>query len=167
MSAVGAAIGLAAGALMSLVGSTSVAAARTAAKTDGKTPLGPTLVGGALTAGGVGLSAYSGFVMAKAKKANPSTPRAATGELEDAYRDFHWGTPPTGPTVEELSDTTDGVYSLGQLVAVEYSANKGGKRRTYRHTFSRPRPHLTGTIDGRLGPIVGGRARVESSGIID
>jgi len=95
-------------------------------------------------------------------RANPST------DAEAAYTEFHWGRGPRRNRRVTLPDYAEGVYELGQLVAVEYHAKKGCERAAvWRHEFSKPRPSLTATPRGKLGPIVGGRAHVTRRGIED
>jgi len=82
-----------------------------------------------------------------------------------AYQDFHWGRPPSRRRHFTVSTPRE-VYELGKLRAVEYETTKANQRAIWVHKFSWPRPVLTGTSDGRLGPILGGTARVTERGIV-
>ncbi len=95
---------------------------------------------------------------ASRRRHNPET------STEHAYREFHWGRAAKRRRVALVPHAHE-VYELGHLVAVEYETTKGRERATWRHVFGRPAPRLTATADGRLGPIVGGRARVTKKGI--
>lgn len=88
-----------------------------------------------------------------------------SGAAADAYERFHWGKRPKRILRAELPDLRQGVYELGELVAVEYRTTKGRERATWRHSFDRPRPKLTGTPAGKLGPILGGSAHITERGI--
>lgn len=94
---------------------------------------------------------------------NPSSSRSVA-HAREAFTEFHWGNRPKRNTRVRLPDFS-ALYKLGDLVAVEYLAKKGNERAIWVHKFSRPRPALTATPDGRLGPIVGGRAFVTERGI--
>jgi len=88
-------------------------------------------------------------------------------DAESAFEAFHWGeTPKRGPRPRRLPDFSE-LYEIGELVRVEYLTTKGGERAIWVHDFSRPYPVLTATPKGRLGPILGGRARVTPRGIVD
>lgn len=82
----------------------------------------------------------------------------------DAYKSFHWGEPPRRR--RNYATPRGPLYELGTLRTVEYETSKGGERAIWVHDFSRPRPVLTATADGRLGPILGGRATVNRRGIV-
>lgn len=84
---------------------------------------------------------------------------------EDAYRQFHWGKRPKRRKAY-LLPTPSEVFELGRLRAVEYETRKGSQYAIWVHHFGWPRPVLTGTADGRLGPILGGNARVTARGIV-
>ncbi len=58
------------------------------------------------------------------------------------------------------------VFELGKLRYAEYQTRKGDQAAIWCHDFSWPYPSLTGTADGRLGPILGGNARVTERGIV-
>lgn len=104
----------------------------------------------------------SGAHIGPAVRSNPSSSNPAKA----AYEAFHWGRAPRRTRAVTLPDYAAGVYELGPLVAVEYEATKGRERRaTWRHEFGSPRPILTATSRGRLGPIVGGKATVTRRGI--
>lgn len=114
----------------------------------------------------IGLGVRSGRIRAGdrvgpgtvARRANPSGP-------ERAYREFHWGNAHRRTDRVTLPNYAGGLYKLGDLVAVEYEARKGNESAIWVHKFSRPRPALTATAAGQLGPIVGGRAYVTERGI--
>lgn len=95
---------------------------------------------------------------AMARRTNP-------GAAESAYRRFHWGNAHDKTTRVKLPHYGRGLYKLGDLVAVEYDTKKGDERAIWVHRFDRPRPSLTATPSGKLGPIVGGRAYVTERGI--
>jgi len=82
----------------------------------------------------------------------------------DAYKRFHWGETPRRERAMKLPDFGR-LYELGKLVRVEYLASKDGEECIWVHDFEEPLPSLTATARGRLGPIVGGRARVTPRGI--
>lgn len=98
--------------------------------------------------------------VAMAKRSNPA-PRGAA----HAYREFHWGNPHDRVSKVRLPSYKRGLYKLGDLVAVEYETKKGKERAIWVHHFDKPRPALTATPSGKLGPIVGGRAYVTERGI--
>lgn len=79
---------------------------------------------------------------------------------------FHWGNPPRKVARVRHPDYRRGLFELGRLRRVEYETSKGRERAIYVHDFSRPYPLLTGDTAGRLGPILGGVARVEPRGIV-
>jgi len=81
-----------------------------------------------------------------------------------AYKTFHWGNEARRVDRTRVPDFS-ALYELGQLVAVEYETSKGDEHAIWVHKFSRPRPRLTATPSGRLGPIIGGRAIVTARGI--
>ncbi len=83
---------------------------------------------------------------------------------QSAYREFHWGVEPRKRARVTVPADRE-VFAIGKLTAVEYRTRKGRDRATWRHAFGRPFPVLTSTADGRLGPIVGGAARVTKRGI--
>lgn len=99
----------------------------------------------------------------------PAAPtRSNPDAAKAAYKRFHWGREPRRVTRAVLPDLREGVYELGELVAVEYRAKKGRNAKradVWRHQFESPRPTLTATPSGRLGPIVGGGAHVTERGI--
>lgn len=95
--------------------------------------------------------------------ANPT--KAAKGARR-AYNEFHWGRSSRRTRRVNLPDLSE-IYSLGKLRAVEYETTKGKSRAIWVHEFSRPYPELTATPTGKLGPIVGGKARVTRRGIED
>lgn len=99
---------------------------------------------------------------ARPARANPAPPD--TRRARKAFRRFHWGNAARGETRVRLPDFS-ALYALGELVAVEYETQKGGERAVWVHKFSKPRPTLTATPSGKLGPIVGGRAIVTERGI--
>lgn len=85
--------------------------------------------------------------------------------IEDAYEQFHWGRPPRRRRLYGVHSPRE-VFELGKLRAVEYEATKGNQHAIWVHKFTWPRPVLTGTADGKLGPILGGSARVTERGIV-
>ena len=93
-----------------------------------------------------------------APRRNPSTAAAS------AFREFHWGRDAKRRRVVQVPADTE-FFQLGRLRAVEYETRKGRKIGVWRHEFGPPYPALTGTADGRLGPIVGGAARITKRGI--
>lgn len=103
----------------------------------------------------------SGDHVGPARAAVRKNPSAA----EDAYREFHWGRPHKRIRRVNLPSYKRGLYELGKLVAVEYETQKGRERAIWVHHFDSPRPTLTATPSGKLGPIVGGRAYVTERGI--
>ncbi len=82
----------------------------------------------------------------------------------EAYREFHWGRGPKRRRRVHVPADRE-VFELGKLRAVEYETTKNQEHAIWVHPFGRPFPILTGTADGRLGPIVGGAARVTKRGI--
>lgn len=84
---------------------------------------------------------------------------------EGAYEDFHWGRRPKRRKLHSVPTPSE-VFELGKLRAVEYETRKGNQHAIWVHQFGWPRPVLTGTADGRLGPILGGNARVTTRGIV-
>jgi hypothetical protein len=94
------------------------------------------------------------------RRSNPA-PTAA----EYAYTDFHWGREPRRKRTHVVPTPLE-VFELGKLRAVEYQARKGDEDAIWVHKFGWPYPTLTGTPCGRLGPILGGNARVTSKGIV-
>lgn len=106
---------------------------------------------------------------AKAGKLPPGrvTARAATrydtADARAAYEAFHWGRKPR--KVLKFRGHSGPVFELGRLRKVEYETRKGREHAIYVHEFDPPFPRLTGTSGGRLGPILGGRARVTPRGI--
>jgi hypothetical protein len=93
----------------------------------------------------------------KYRRGNPT-------DAEEAYTAFHWGRKPRGAKTINLPDFGQ-LYVLGKLTQVEYEAKKGDTDATWVHDFEKPYPVLTATPDGKLGPIVGGRAHVTERGI--
>lgn len=91
--------------------------------------------------------------------------RTNPSPASEAYREFHWGRGPSRRRNVRVPAARE-VFSLGKLRAVEYEARKGSQNAIWVHAFGRPYPTLTGTPDGRLGPIVGGAARVTRRGIV-
>ncbi|MHC4218177.1 MAG: hypothetical protein ACYSU7_06930 [Planctomycetota bacterium] len=83
----------------------------------------------------------------------------------EAYREFHCGRGPKRRRSVSVPASPE-VFELGKLRAVEYETRKGNESAIWVHPFGRPFPILTGTPDGRLGPIVGGAARVTERGIV-
>lgn len=92
-------------------------------------------------------------------RSNPVSP------AEASYQDFHWGRPPRRRRTFRV-ETPAEVFELGKLRAVEYQTRKGNQDAIWVHQFGWPWPVLTGTVDGRLGPILGGNARVTTRGIV-
>lgn len=92
----------------------------------------------------------------RARRENPDTARA--------YREFHWGEPAKSSRTVRVPNARE-LYELGKIVRVDYLTSKGGKEGIWFHEFSDPLPTLTATPGGKLGPIVGGRARVTERGI--
>jgi len=90
--------------------------------------------------------------------------RNPSSAAEMAYQDFHWGRAPRRKRRHEMPAPLE-VYELGKLRAVEYQTKKGTQDAIWVHDFSWPWPILTGTADGKLGPILGGGARVTERGI--
>lgn len=93
-----------------------------------------------------------------ARRRNPS-------HAEREYERFHWGTKAKRKVRVNLSTPRE-LFEIGKLRRVEYETVKKGERATWYHDFSRPFPSLTATPSGKLGPIVGGRAKVEPRGIV-
>lgn len=81
-----------------------------------------------------------------------------------AYKRFHWGKKHSRVQVRKVP-SFDQLYELGALVEVAYETTKGKERAIWVHKFTHPRPVLTATPRGRLGPIIGGRAIVTERGI--
>jgi len=100
-----------------------------------------------------GRSAGSIFQMA-----NPSN-------AEAEYERFHWGTKAKRKIRVRVSTPRE-LFEIGKLRRVEYETVKKGERAVWYHDFERPFPSLTSTTGGKLGPIVGGQARVEPRGIV-
>jgi hypothetical protein len=96
------------------------------------------------------------------RRSNPASSSAAARE----YERFHWGRRPRETIRVVPPSTSGGLYEIGRLRRVEYETTKGRERAIWYHDFSRPFPRLTATLAGRLGPIIGGRARVEPRGIV-
>lgn len=94
----------------------------------------------------------------RAKRRNPS-------EGERAFQRFHWGNPPTRTRSVKLPRYNE-LYELGDLVRVDYLTEKGDEKAIYFHEFEGALPKLTATPGGKLGPIVGGSARVTERGIV-
>jgi len=95
-----------------------------------------------------------------------TVPRARNmSPTEAAFTAFHWGKPPDRLRRVALPSTKGGIYALGRLRAVEYETTKGKTKAIWRHRFEKPFPLLTANAFGRLGPIVGGNARVTPRGI--
>lgn len=91
---------------------------------------------------------------------NPSRSSSAAR----AFKAFHWGNDPD--KIENLRlPNYRTLYKLGDLYAVEYLTDKGRERAVWVHKFGRKRPVLTATPSGKLGPIIGGSARVTPRGI--
>jgi len=84
---------------------------------------------------------------------------------EREYERFHWGTKAKRKIRVRVSTPRE-LFEIGKLRRVEYETVKKGERAVWYHDFSRPFPSLTATTSGRLGPIVGGRAKVEPRGIV-
>lgn len=108
----------------------------------------------------------SGDHVRRARASNPrrrSNP--APTAAEHAYQDFHWGREPRRKRLHEVPTPLE-VFSLGKLRAVEYQTRKGRTDAIWVHKFSWPYPTLTGTACGKLGPILGGNARVTTRGIV-
>jgi len=97
--------------------------------------------------------------------ARVSCARRNPSAASDAYREFHWGRGPKRRRRVHVPHAPE-VFELGKLRAVEYETRKGKDHAIWVHPFGRPYPILTGTPDGRLGPIVGGAARVTERGIV-
>jgi len=98
----------------------------------------------------------------KLKSVNPSEP-----SVEDAARastEFHWGESPKHEDTIELPDYS-AIYSLGRIHEVTYETSKAGESALWVHKFDKPRPHITATPSGKLGPIIGGDAHVTERGI--
>lgn len=93
-------------------------------------------------------------------RSNPA-PSAA----EYAYESFHWGREPRRKRLHTVPMPLE-VFEMGKLRAVEYQAKKGNQDAIWVHKFGWPYPSLTGTPCGKLGPIVGGSARVTERGIV-
>lgn len=94
--------------------------------------------------------------------------RATRYDLSDArsaYAAFHWGNKP-GKTLR-FRMPTGPFFELGKLRKVEYETTKRKTHAIWFHPHKKPYPRLTATTDGRLGPILGGRARVTPRGIED
>lgn len=83
----------------------------------------------------------------------------------EAYREFHWGRPARKRRRVNVPQSPE-VFELGKLIEIVYSAKKGRQSALWHHKFGWPYPILTGTPEGRLGPIVGGGARVTKRGIV-
>ena len=84
---------------------------------------------------------------------------------EMAYQDFHWGRSHRHKMLHEVPTPLE-VFELGRLRAVEYQTRKGEQDAIWVHKFGWPYPVLTGTPCGKLGPILGGNARVTDRGIV-
>lgn len=106
----------------------------------------------------------SGPGRARARVRRRARPNPEATPAEYAYRDFHWGKPPKRRKVHHVPTPLE-VFELGKLRAVEYETTKGNEHAIWFHEFGWPRPSLTGTADGQLGPILGGSARVTKRGI--
>jgi hypothetical protein len=115
-------------------------------------------IGAAWRAGRIPAGARVSCAPAGRVRRNPS-PAA------DAYREFHWGRAPKKRRRVQVPASSE-VFELGKLRAVEYETRKGNENAIWVHPFGRPFPTLTGTPDGRLGPIIGGAARVTKRGIV-
>lgn len=94
-----------------------------------------------------------------------SCARRNPSPASEAYREFHWGRGSKRRRRVNVPAPAE-VFELGKLRAVEYETRKGKDHAIWVHPFGRPFPILTGTADGRLGPIVGGAARVTKRGIV-
>lgn len=94
-----------------------------------------------------------------------STAQRNPSPAGEAYREFHWGRKPRQRRTVNVP-TPPEVFELGKLRAVEYETRKGNQSAIWVHAFGRPFPTLTGSANGRLGPIVGGAARVTRRGIV-
>lgn len=98
-----------------------------------------------------------------AYRVNPGPRNPSDAEKE--YERFHWGTKAKRKIRVKVSVPRE-LYEIGKLKRVEYETVKQGERATWYHDFTRPFPSLTATPSGKLGPIVGGRAKVEPRGIV-
>ena len=108
----------------------------------------------------------SGDRVSRARGRRPTVRRnPAPTAAEHAYEAFHWGRRPKRRRLHEVPTPLE-VFELGKLRAVEYETRKGSQHAIWVHHFGWPRPVLTGTSDGRLGPILGGNARVTERGIV-
>lgn len=95
----------------------------------------------------------------------PAVVRSNPSPAEEAYTEFHWGREPQEARKVDVPHAPE-VFELGALRAVEYETKKGDTAAIWVHRFGRPFPTLTATPGGRLGPIVGGGARVTKKGIV-
>jgi hypothetical protein len=107
----------------------------------------------------------SGDHVRPARVRRPVRRRNPVGSAEAAYTDFHWGLPPKRKRDYRVPTPLE-VFELGKLRYAEYQTRKGNQAAIWCHHFSWPYPSLTGTADGRLGPILGGNARVTERGIV-
>lgn len=98
-------------------------------------------------------------------KAGDHLGRSSSASAEREFKAFHWGRAPKRAALVKAPGLEHGIYELGELVAVEYETIKGRERAVWVHQFGKPRPKLTATPSGRLGPIIGGKARVTPRGI--
>jgi hypothetical protein len=101
-------------------------------------------------------------------RVGPARVRKNPSGAEHAYREFHWGNGHDRVERVRLPSYKQGLYKLGDLVAVEYRTRKGRGRDSdaiWVHHFGRRKPILTATPSGKLGPIIGGQARVTPRGI--
>jgi hypothetical protein len=92
-------------------------------------------------------------------------PAAALSGPVGAHMAFHWGNAPKRIARVPRPTYPGGLYELGKLRRVEYETTKGRERAIYVHDFTAPYPLLTGTPNGRLGPILGGAAHITPRGI--
>lgn len=95
----------------------------------------------------------------------PARRRRNPAGAERAYREFHWGNSHDKVSTVRLPSYRQGLHKLGDLVAVEYETRKGNEHAIWVHKFGRHKPILTATPSGKLGPIIGGAARVTPRGI--
>jgi hypothetical protein len=91
--------------------------------------------------------------------------RNPMSSAEAAYTEFHWGKQPRRRRRTTMPSPLE-VFELGKLRYAEYQTRKGDQSAIWCHDFGWPYPSLTGTADGRLGPILGGNARVTHRGIV-
>jgi hypothetical protein len=104
------------------------------------------------------------------KKYGRRSLRRNPDELDDFYRETHWGMNPTRRRRTEISDLPRRLVEMGALEAVIYTTRKGGRKLAdYIHHFGedgKARPRLAVDPKNRRLHIVGGGYDVRPEGIV-